>query len=77
MSQQVYTTVSRFDGSPPSAAAIDSSISANPPAVSPLPTRIRPELGGGDQLEVDGLQGPAALERLPVSASAVSRSAMR
>jgi hypothetical protein len=56
MSQQVYTTVSRVEPSPASAAAIASSISPQPLGLS-LAHPDQTQLRQGDQLENDFVRG--------------------
>ena len=77
MSQQVYTTVSNVERSPASAAAIASSINANPSPISPLATLTSPSCDSATSSKStspdDCASSTAAAERL----SAAFRSAIR
>ena len=63
MSQQVYTTVSRVERSPASAAAIASSIKREPVGGVALAHPDQPELGQRDELQVDVTGRPGQLDR--------------
>ena len=62
MSQHAYTTVSRVEPSPASAAAMASSMKREPDGDVALADADQPELCQGDQLEIDVAGDPGHVE---------------